>query len=85
MSRLRSQVPGLTEAQVSLFAYLAQGFSYTTVLVLTGKRSRQNVYDSRQRLVKEIEETDPEDRDEFLRYLANRPTRVKNITISPGK
>ena len=85
VSRLRSQVPGLTEAQVSLFAYLAQGFSYTTVLVLTGKRSRQNVYDSRQRLVKEIEETDPEDRDEFLRYLANRPTRVKNITISPGK
>ena len=85
VSRLRSQVPGLTESQVSLFAYLAQGFSYTTILVLTGKRSRQNVYDSRQRLVKEIEETDPEDRDEFLRYLANRPTRVKNITISPGK
>ena len=81
VSRLRSQVPNLTESQVSLFAYLAQGFSYTTILVLTGKRSRQNVYDSRQRLVKEIEETDPEDRDEFLRYLANRPTRVKNITI----
>ena len=85
VSRLRLQVPNLTESQVSLFAYLAQGFSYTTILVLTGKRSRQNVYDSRQRLVKEIEETDPEDRDEFLRYLANRPTRVKNITISPGK
>jgi L-lysine 2,3-aminomutase len=75
----------LTEAQASLFAYLAHGFSYTMILVLTGKRSRQNVYDSRQRLVKEIEETDPEDRDEFLRYLANRPTRMKNITISPGK
>ena len=51
---------------------------------MTGKRSRQNVYDSRQRLVKAIEETAPKDREEFLRYLANRPTRVKNITISPS-
>ena len=84
VSRLRSQVPNLTESQVSLFAYLAQGFSYTTILVLTGKRSRQNVYDSRRRLVKAIEETAPKDREEFLRYLANRPTRAKNITISPG-
>ena len=85
VSRLRSQVTGLTDSQVSLFAYLAQGFSYTTILVLTGKRSRQNVYDSRQRLVKAIEETAPKDRDEFLHYMENRPTRVKNITISPGK
>lgn len=84
VSRLRSQVPNLTESQVSLFAYLAQGFSYTTILVLTGKRSRQNVYDSRRRLVKAIEETAPKDREEFLRYLANRPTRAKNITISPS-
>ena len=50
-----------------------------------GKRSRQNVSDSRRRLVKAIEETAPKDREEFLRYLANRPTRAKNITISPGK
>ena len=72
----------LCAIQVGLILWMHLPFGNASEETIYGKRSRQNVYDSRQRLVKAIEETAPKDREEFLRYLANRPTRAKNITIS---
>ena len=72
ITKLRKQVPGLPESQITLFGFLVQRLSYTTITVLMGKRSRQNIYDSRQRLVKAIKAQSPADMDLFLSFIPVR-------------
>ena len=74
--RLKVQVPELSDSQILLFAYLIQGFSYTTISVLMAKK-RQYIYDRRWNLVKTITDSNPTDKDFFLSCIPNRPTRVK--------
>lgn len=72
ITKLRKQVQGLPESQITLFGFLVQRLSYTTITVLMGKRSRQNIYDSRQRLVKAIKAQSPADMDLFLSFIPVR-------------
>ena len=75
ISKLREQVPSLGHDRLMLFAYLAHGWSYTTISVILRENSKQNLYNKRQRLIDTIRDKDPLDRDLFLSFLANRPTR----------
>ena len=77
ISRLKEQIPELGDNQVLLFACMVQGLSYTTMTFLMSNKDKQYLYDRRQSLIKKINEKDPIDKELFLSYLPNRPTRVK--------
>lgn len=76
VTRLQQQIPSLGRDRVLLFAYLVHGFSYATISVILGDKSKSNIYNRRQRLVETIKEKTPPDMDLFLRHLPNRPTRA---------
>lgn len=73
--KLKEQMPSLTRNRIMLFAYLVLGLSYTSIKVIMGSRSRQNVYDMRWQLISAIKKANPEDRDLFLSFLPSHPTR----------
>lgn len=77
VTKLNEEIPGISDDQLRLFAYLVYGFSYTTISVIMHGKSKQYLYDRRQHLIKLIREKNPADRDLFLSYLPNRPTRKK--------
>ena len=69
ITKLREQIPSLSEAQVMLFAYIVCGFSYTTTSVIMGDHSKQYVYTRKKRLVDTIRKKSPKDKELFLSYL----------------
>ena len=71
ITKLKEQVPSLTESQIMLFTYIVCGFSYTTTSVIMGDRSKQYVYTRKKRLVDSIKKTNPADKEFFLSYLVN--------------
>lgn len=73
--KLKEQMPSLTRNRIMLFAYLVLGLSYTSIKVIMGSRSRQNVYDMRWQLISAIKTANPKDRDLFLSFLPSHPTR----------
>ena len=75
ITKLKEQMPSLTRNRILLFAYLVMGLSYTTIKVIMGSRSRQNIYDMRWQLIAAIKKENPADMDLFLSYLPNHPTR----------
>lgn len=77
ISRLKEQVPELGEKQILLFACMVQGLSYTTMTFLMANKDKQYLYDRRRSLIKMINDKDPSDKELFLSFLKNRPTRIK--------
>jgi hypothetical protein len=77
ISRLKEQVPELGENQILLFACMVQGLSYTTMTFLMANKDKQYLYDRRRSLIKIINDKDPSDKELFMSFLKNRPTRMK--------
>ena len=69
ISMLNKEIPGLSKSRLALFAFLVQGFSYTTISVILDCNQRQNLYDMRKRLVEKIKKSSPEHEQLFLSYL----------------
>ena len=69
VSTLNKEIPGLSKSRLALFAFLVQGFSYTTISVILDCNQRQNLYDMRKRLVEKIKKSSPEHKQLFLSYL----------------
>lgn len=69
ISMLNKEIPGLSKSRLALFAFLVQGFSYTTISVILDCNQRQNLYDMRKRLVEKIKKSSPEHERLFLSYL----------------
>ena len=77
VTKLKNQMPELGDKQIMLFACFVQGLSYSTMSVLMANKQRQYLYDRRQSLIKSIKGKSPADKELFLSFLQNRPTRVK--------
>ena len=73
LTKLKTQIPSLSKSRVQLFAYLVQGFSYSTISVIMGSNQRQNLYDMRKRLIQTIEKSTAVDKNLFLQYLGKTP------------
>ena len=69
ISKLRSQMPELGEKQITLFAFLVGGLSYTTISILLKTTSRQYLYNRKGDLINAIKEQSPKDGSLFLEYL----------------
>lgn len=69
VSLLNKEILGLSKSRLALFAFLVQGFSYTTISVILDCNQRQNLYDMRKRLVEKIKKSSPEHEKLFLSYL----------------
>ena len=68
MTAFRAQFPKLKEDDLKLFAYVASGFSSTTISTFM-ERDKQNVYNRIWRLKNRIAASDVPDRDRFLSFF----------------
>ena len=69
MAAFRAQFPKLKEDDLKLFAYVASGFSSTTISTLM-ERDKQYVYNRIWRLKNRIASSDVPDRDRFLSFFS---------------
>lgn len=72
VSMLEAELPLLSRSRKVFFAYLVQGFSYTTISVIMDCNQRQNLYDLRRRLIQTIKKNTPVNEKLFLSYLEGR-------------
>jgi hypothetical protein len=68
MTAFRAQFPKLKEDDLRLFAYVAAGFSSTTISTLM-ERDKQYVYNRIWRLKGRIAASEAPDKDRFLEYF----------------
>ena len=71
ITKIRSQVPTVSGNRLFFFALVTQGYSYSTISLIMGSRSRQNLYDMRKRLVGTIQRESPPDSSLFLGCLGS--------------
>ena len=71
ITKIRSQVPTVSGNRLFFFALVTQGYSYSTISLIMGSRSRQNLYDIRKRLVGTIQRESPPDSSLFLGCLGS--------------
>ncbi len=71
ITKIRSQVPTVSGSRLFFFALVTHGYSYSTISLIMGSRSRQNLYDMRKRLVRTIQRESPTDTSLFLGCLGS--------------